>query len=113
MTQRFSIITLFPDMFAGCLAEGVMGRAVKSGLVEVDFFNPRDYTHDKHRTVDDRPYGGGPGMLMMVQPLTDAINAAKAGAYRGVLIPTRAQVRPSRCGEFNASRSLNISGWSL
>ena len=56
-------------MFAGCLAEGVMGRAVKSGLVEVDFFNPRDYTHDKHRTVDDRPYGGGPGMLMMVQPL--------------------------------------------
>jgi tRNA (guanine37-N1)-methyltransferase len=67
-------------MFAGCLAEGVMGRAVKSGLVEVDFFNPRDYTHDKHRTVDDRPYGGGPGMLMMVQPLTDAINAAKAGA---------------------------------
>ena len=80
MTQRFSIVTLFPDMFAGCLAEGVMGRAVKSGLVEVDFFNPRDYTHDKHRTVDDRPYGGGPGMLMMVQPLTDAINAAKAGA---------------------------------
>ena len=80
MTQRFSIVTLFPDMFSGCLSQGVMGRAVKSGLVEVDFYNPRDFTHDKHRTVDDRPYGGGPGMLMMVQPLTDAINAAKARA---------------------------------
>ena len=80
MTQRFSIVTLFPEMFSGCLSQGVMGRAVKSGLVEVDFYNPRDYTHDKHRTVDDRPYGGGPGMLMMVQPLTDAINAAKARA---------------------------------
>ena len=80
MTQRFSVVTLFPEMFAGCMEQGVMGRAVKSGLVKIDFYNPRDYTHDKHRTVDDRPYGGGPGMLMMVQPLTDAISAAKAAA---------------------------------
>jgi tRNA (guanine37-N1)-methyltransferase len=78
--QRFSIVTLFPDMFTGYLSQGVIGRAVKKGLVEVDFYNPRDFTHDKHRTVDDRPYGGGPGMLMMVQPLTDAICAAKAAA---------------------------------
>jgi tRNA (guanine37-N1)-methyltransferase len=78
--QRFSIVTLFPDMFSGCLSQGVVGRAVKKGLITVDFYNPRDFTQDKHRTVDDRPYGGGPGMLMMVQPLTDAICAAKAAA---------------------------------
>lgn len=64
-------------MFAPFTQQGVIGRAVKSGTLAVDTFNPRDYTHDRHRTVDDRPYGGGPGMLMMVKPLTDAISAAK------------------------------------
>ena len=76
-TQRFGVITLFPEMFEPFLNQGVFGRAVKKGILQVDMFNPRDYTTDKHRTVDDRPYGGGPGMLMMVQPLTDAIADAK------------------------------------
>ena len=76
--QRFAIVTLFPEMFDSFFSQGVIGRAVKKGLIEVHVFNPRDYTHDKHRTVDDRPYGGGPGMLMMVQPLTDAIADAKS-----------------------------------
>jgi len=76
----FGLVSLFPEMFNGISREGVFGRAVKSGLVEIEHFNPRDFTHDKHRTVDDRPYGGGPGMLMMVQPLTDAILAAKQAA---------------------------------
>jgi len=74
------VITLFPDMFKAITEQGVSGRAVKNGLIQVQCWNPRDFTHDKHRTVDDRPYGGGPGMLMMVQPLRDAINAAKAAA---------------------------------
>ena len=78
--QRISIVTLFPEMFSGYLSLGVVGRAIRSGLLQVDFYNPRDFTHDRHRTVDDRPYGGGPGMLMMVQPLADAITAAKAAA---------------------------------
>lgn len=73
----FGIVSLFPEMFAPFTQQGVTGRAVKSGLLGVDTFNPRDFTHDRHRTVDDRPYGGGPGMLMMVKPLTDAISAAK------------------------------------
>jgi len=73
----FGIVSLFPDMFAPFTQQGVIGRAVKSGTLEVEIFNPRTYTHDRHRTVDDRPYGGGPGMLMMVKPLTDAITAAK------------------------------------
>ncbi|WP_420936067.1 tRNA (guanosine(37)-N1)-methyltransferase TrmD [Alteromonas sp. A081] len=64
-------------MFSPFTQQGVIGRAVKSGKLSVDTFNPRDFTHDRHRTVDDRPYGGGPGMLMMVKPLTDAIHAAK------------------------------------
>jgi len=73
----FGVVSLFPDMFAPFTQQGVIGRAVKSGKLSVDTFNPRDFTHDRHRTVDDRPYGGGPGMLMMVKPLTDAIQAAK------------------------------------
>ncbi|GAB55667.1 tRNA (guanine-N1-)-methyltransferase [Glaciecola punicea ACAM 611] len=78
--QRFSIVTLFPEMFTSFFSQGVIGRAVKKGLIEVAVYNPRDYTTDKHRTVDDKPYGGGPGMLMMVQPLTDAIASAKAAS---------------------------------
>ena len=74
------VITLFPEMFRAVTDFGVTGRAVKNGLLEVQTWNPRDFTHDRHNTVDDRPYGGGPGMLMMVQPLRDAIHAAKAAA---------------------------------
>ncbi|KXF82886.1 tRNA (guanosine(37)-N1)-methyltransferase TrmD [Enterovibrio coralii] len=74
------IISLFPEMFRAVTEFGVTGQAVKKGLLEVETWNPRDFTHDKHRTVDDRPYGGGPGMLMMVQPLRDAIHAAKNAA---------------------------------
>ncbi|MCF2946867.1 tRNA (guanosine(37)-N1)-methyltransferase TrmD [Paraglaciecola aquimarina] len=78
----FGVVSLFPEMFQTFTQQGVTGRAVKNGLLQVECFNPRDFTHDKHRTVDDRPYGGGPGMLMMVQPLTDAILAAKNAAGR-------------------------------
>jgi len=74
------VITLFPQMFEAITQSGVTSRAVKQGLLQVECWNPRDFTSDKHKTVDDRPYGGGPGMLMMVQPLTDAIRAAKQAA---------------------------------
>ncbi|TBR43502.1 tRNA (guanosine(37)-N1)-methyltransferase TrmD [Marinomonas agarivorans] len=75
--MKINVISLFPDMFSAVTQYGVTGRAVKSGLIKCHFFNPRDFTHDKHKTVDDRPYGGGPGMLMKVQPLQDAIGAAR------------------------------------
>ncbi len=71
------VISLFPEIFRSITDFGVTGQAVKKGLLSVEVWNPRDFTHDKHRTVDDRPYGGGPGMLMMVQPLRDAIQTAK------------------------------------
>ncbi|MBE2895802.1 tRNA (guanosine(37)-N1)-methyltransferase TrmD [Pasteurellaceae bacterium HPA106] len=80
------IITLFPEMFHAITDYGVTGRAVKHNLLEVHCWNPRDFTFDKHSTVDDRPYGGGPGMLMMVQPLRDAIHAAKQVAGEGVKV---------------------------
>lgn len=76
----FGVVSLFPEMFGAITEHGVTRRAVQNGLIEVNCWNPRDFTHDKHSTVDDRPYGGGPGMLMMVQPLRDAIHAAKAAA---------------------------------
>lgn len=78
--MRFDVITLFPELFEIATRHGVTGRAVKKGQVQLALWNPRDYTHDRHRTVDDRPYGGGPGMVMMVPPLRDAIQAARAAA---------------------------------
>jgi tRNA (guanine37-N1)-methyltransferase len=80
------VISLFPEMFRAITEHGVTGRAVKSGLLQIECWNPRDFTHDKHRTVDDRPYGGGPGMLMMVQPLRDAIHASKQAAGDGAKV---------------------------
>ncbi|MFJ5451187.1 tRNA (guanosine(37)-N1)-methyltransferase TrmD [Pectobacterium carotovorum] len=80
------VISLFPEMFRAIADYGVTGRAVKNGLLNVQYWSPRDFTYDRHRTVDDRPYGGGPGMLMMVQPLRDAIHAAKAAAGEGVKV---------------------------
>ncbi|WP_256470514.1 tRNA (guanosine(37)-N1)-methyltransferase TrmD [Alkalimarinus coralli] len=79
-------VTLFPEMFQAVTDYGVTGRAFKNRIMEFQAWNPRDFTHDRHRTVDDRPYGGGPGMLMKVQPLQDAIAAAKQAAGEGVKV---------------------------
>jgi len=79
------IISLFPEMFA--LQEfGVIGRALKQNIVNLHRWNPRDYTHDKYKTVDDRPFGGGPGMLMKAPPLHDAIQVAKQALPKAPLI---------------------------
>ncbi len=75
-------ITLFPELIQQATAFGVLGRAIKQQQLTLQCFNPRDYTEDRHRTVDDRPYGGGPGMLMKVEPLAKAISAAKQAAGR-------------------------------
>jgi tRNA (guanine37-N1)-methyltransferase len=75
---------------------GITGRAIKDKLLTVDLWNPRDFTHNKHNTVDDRPYGGGPGMIMMAEPLQDAIVAAKSGAKgKPVVIHLRHRVDAS------------------
>jgi len=79
MRMHIGIVTLFPEMFRALTDYGISGRAVKSGLVEMQYWNPRDFALDKHRTVDDKPFGGGPGMLMKTEPLMAAIQAARVG----------------------------------
>ena len=74
------VVTLFPEMFTALTEHGVTGRAVKRGQLTVEFSNPREHAHDRHRTVDDRPFGGGPGMLMKVEPLLEAIEAIRQKA---------------------------------
>lgn len=75
--MQFDVITLFPEMFSAITQSGVTRRAFEQDKCALSLWNPRDFTKDKHRTVDDRPYGGGPGMVMMVPPLESAISAAK------------------------------------
>lgn len=77
---KIAVISIFPEMFAAIANFGITSRALKQGLVELKTWTPRDFAQDRHSTVDDRPFGGGPGMVMMVQPLRDAIAAAKKWA---------------------------------
>ena len=77
---RFDVVTLFPEMFAAITASGITRRALERGLWAMQCHNPRDWATDNHRTVDDRPYGGGPGMVMLPAPLEQAIDAAKAAS---------------------------------
>jgi tRNA (guanine37-N1)-methyltransferase len=84
--MRIALVSLFPEMFSAVSDHGVVGRAVEQNLVTLSHSNPRDYTADKHRTVDDRPYGGGPGMLMKIEPLQQAIAAAREVAGQGAKV---------------------------
>lgn len=86
--MRIAVVTLFPQMFAALTDCGVSGRALRKGLLAVDFWNPRDFSSDRHHSVDDRPYGGGPGMVLMIEPLRRAICAARDWAS----VTTRAVV---------------------
>jgi len=80
--MRFDVISLFPEMLTHAAHVGVTGRASERGIVDLVTWNPRDFTSDVHRTIDDQPYGGGPGMVMKVEPLRDAILAAKQADSR-------------------------------
>ncbi len=77
MSFKFDVVTLFPEMFDAITKHGVTSRALQQNIYRLQFWNPRDFTTDNHKTVDDRPYGGGPGMVMLADPLDLAINAAK------------------------------------
>jgi tRNA (guanine37-N1)-methyltransferase len=77
VTFRFDVITLFPEMFDAITQYGITSRALKQKIYDVQCWNPRDFTTDNHKTVDDRPFGGGPGMVMLAEPLEKAIQAAK------------------------------------
>ena len=93
--MTFDIVTIFPAMVRAGLAEGVVGRGIAAGVLDVEVHDLRDYTTDRHRTVDDRPYGGGPGMVLKYEPMRDAIRALRGRLPPGVReIVLTAQGRP-------------------
>lgn len=95
MTPSYHVVTLFPAMFAALTDFGVSGRAVRSSRVRLRCWDPRDFTCDNHRTVDDRPFGGGPGMVMLVEPLDLALTAVKTAlAWEGVTKPRMLHLSP-------------------
>ena len=108
--MKIALITLFPNMFEAITEHGISGRAVKNGLVEIACFNPRDFTEDRHRTVDDRPYGGGPGMVMLIEPLRKAITAAREWIDQDVTVvylsPQGQLLNQASVNEFSKKENL-------
>ncbi len=88
---KVDVVTAFPDMLSGPLGQSIVGRAQKSGVLKLGFTNPRDFTDDKHHTLDDRPYGGGPGMLMKAEPLYRAIKKLRKKNSVVILTSPRGQ----------------------
>ncbi len=84
--MRIDVVSIFPGMFEAVRRYGVTGRAIDRAVLQLALWDPRDYTDDRHRTVDDRPYGGGPGMVMLAQPLARAIGAARAQQRPGAKV---------------------------
>ncbi len=92
--MRFDVLTLFPEIFQGYLDGSLLGRAIQTGLVEVQLHNIRDWATDKHNSVDDRPFGGGPGMVLKVEPVVDCVESVRGcGAAGGHLVMLTPQGR--------------------
>jgi tRNA (guanine37-N1)-methyltransferase len=113
--MRIDVLTLFPEMFAGVLASSILKRAADKGLVSYHLHQLRDYTQDPHRKVDDRPYGGGPGMVLLCQPVIDAVRAIEAmdpePATRILLCPQGARFSQQKAQTLaSAKRLLLIAG---
>ena len=104
--MRIEVVTLLPQLVEAGLAAGVLGRAVTTGRLQVGFENPRSHADDPRRTVDDRPFGGGPGMVLMVEPLAKAVEAARSRLPAGTpMIGLSAQGRP-----FDQATARRLSG---
>ncbi len=116
MAVRFDIITIFPGMFSSVVDESILGRAVKSGLVEIRRVDLRDFTEDRHRSVDDRPYGGGPGMVFKPEPVFDAVesvlgevgSAADAGVRKIILTPQGRRLDQSLLRELSGESRIAL-----
>ena len=107
---RFDVVTLFPEMFAAITASGITSRALEAGLYSLTTWNPRDFAADRYRTVDERPYGGGPGMVMMAEPLERALDGIKlAGGGRVIyLSPQGRKLDHRRVLEFSKEKSITL-----
>ena len=116
--MQFDVVTLFPEMFTAITQSGITRRAFEQKKCALSLWNPRDFTSDKHRTVDDRPYGGGPGMVMMVKPLEAAVQAAKARqTEQGLAVPRVVYICPvedgvTHCRAFTAPRSIQHTAYN-
>ena len=102
--MKIDVLTLFPGMFPGPLDESIIKRACESGRLQLGVHDLRDYTHDRHRTVDDRPFGGGPGMLLKPEPLFEAVEALRGEKTRVILTspagrPFRQEIARELAGE--------------
>lgn len=107
--MKVSVVTLFPGMFDALTQHGITGRAARSGLIDIQCVNPRDYAENKHRSVDDRPYGGGPGMVMSPDPLVKAVNAAKEGIGEG---DVRVIYLSPQGQRLTQAKAVEIAAWS-
>jgi len=107
---RFDVVTLFPEMFSAVTHSGITSRALEAGLWALTTWNPRDFTTDNYRTVDDRPYGGGPGMVMLGEPIGRALDAVRSsGGGRVVyLTPQGKKLDHRRVMEFSKESSLTL-----
>jgi tRNA (guanine37-N1)-methyltransferase len=107
---RFDVVTLFPEMFAAVTKSGITSRALEQGLWSLATWNPRDFTEDNYRTVDDRPYGGGPGMVMLAEPLEKALDAArqKGGGRVVYLSPQGRRLDHRRVTELAQESALTL-----
>jgi len=105
--MKIDVITLFPAMFAGPLDESIIMRARKAGLLELRIHNLRDWTHDRHKTVDDRPFGGGPGMLLKPEPIFEAVESLQRAETRVILLsPSGRKFDQSIARELASERDL-------
>src|SRR5205085_385787 len=84
--MKIDVLTLFPEMFAGPLDVSMVARARKAGLLDLNIRNLRDWTHDRHKTVDDRPFGGGPGMVLKPEPIFEATESLASAATRVIMV---------------------------
>lgn len=107
--MRFEVISLFPDIFRSFFSESLMAKAIAAGLIEVHLHSPRDFTSDRHQTADDRPYGGGPGMVLKPEPLAAAIEAASKGRpkpWRVFLSPSGGRLSQAKVRELAERKRL-------
>ena len=107
---RFDVVTLFPEMLAAVTASGITARALQRGLWQVQAWNPRDFTTDAYRSVDDRPYGGGPGMVMLGEPLEKALDAVRAAGGGAVLYlsPQGRRLDHAKVGEVAGRKAVTL-----
>lgn len=122
--MRIDVVTLFPDMVDAPLSESIVGRARRQGRVKMGFVNPRDFTRCRHRTTDDRPYGGGPGMIMMAEPLYQAVKSVRKRGSTVIMLDPRGRKLDQKlasalskkkhivlvCGHYEGVDS-RLSGW--